>query len=430
MELGDSSAVIPDSFMGYRDDITMQMTMILDQIRAPLIVPVLRLAVYICLTMSVMLFVERVYMGIVISLVKLFGRKPEKRFKWEPMKDDIEHGNSVYPMVLVQIPMYNEREVYQLSIGAACGLSWPSDRIVIQVLDDSTDPTIKDLVEKECSRWASKGINIKYEIRDNRNGYKAGALKEGMKKSYVKSCDYVAIFDADFQPEPDYLWRTVKNELPSTFKAYRYQQHRWSCGPANLFRKMALEIMTNKNVTLWKKVHVIYSFFVVRKIVAHIVTFIFYCVVLPATVLVPEVTVPKWGAVYIPSIITLLNAVGTPRSLHLMVFWILFENVMSLHRTKATFIGLLEGGRVNEWIVTEKLGDLKAKSATKTLKKLRFRFGDRIHVLELGVGMYLFFVGCYDVFFGKNHYYLYLFAQAIAFFIAGLGQIGTIVPNS
>lgn len=68
-----------------------------------------------------------------------------------------------------------------------------------------------------------------------------------------------------------------------------------------------------QKVNLWKKVHVIYSFFLVRKIVAHIVTFMFYCVVLPATVFVPEVTVPKWGAVYIPSIITLLNAVGTPR---------------------------------------------------------------------------------------------------------------------
>lgn len=112
MELGDSTtSVIPDSFMGYRDDITLQMSMVLDQIRAPLIVPVLRLGVYICLTMSVMLFVERVYMGIVISLVKLFGRKPEKRFKYELMKDDIELGNSVYPMVLVQIPMFNEREV-------------------------------------------------------------------------------------------------------------------------------------------------------------------------------------------------------------------------------------------------------------------------------------------------------------------------------
>lgn len=68
-----------------------------------------------------------------------------------------------------------------------------------------------------------------------------------------------------------------------------------------------------QKVSMWKKFYVIYSFFFVRKIVAHLVTFIFYCVVLPATVLVPEVQVPKWGAVYIPSTITLLNAIGTPR---------------------------------------------------------------------------------------------------------------------
>lgn len=169
-----------------------------------------------------------------------------------------------------------------------------------------------------------------------------------------------------------------------------------------------------QKVTLWKKVHVIYSFFFVRKIIAHIVTFIFYCLVIPMTVLVPEVEIPKWGAVYIPSIITLLNSVGTPRSasiqvslshlspfwvcswtlllylyflfnhslshrsLHLLVFWILFENVMSLHRTKATLIGLLEAGRVNEWVVTEKLGDaLKIKPGVKVPRKPRFKFGDR-----------------------------------------------------
>ncbi|MCH97297.1 glucomannan 4-beta-mannosyltransferase 9-like, partial [Trifolium medium] len=151
----------------------------------------------------------------------------------------------------------------------------------------------------------------------------------------------------------------VKSELPSTFKAYRYQQHRWSCGPANLFRKMAMEILRNKRVTIWKKFYVIYSFFFVRKIIAHVVTFTFYCVILPATVLVPEVEVPKWGAVYIPSIITLLNAVGTPR-------------------TKATIIGLFEAGRVNEWVVTEKLGDaLKTKSSGKAVKKPRIRIDGR-----------------------------------------------------
>lgn len=61
-----------------------------------------------------------------------------------------------------------------------------------------------------------------------------------------------------------------------------------------------------------------------------------------------------------------------------MVFWILFENVMSLHRTKATFIGLLEAGRVNEWVVTEKLGDaLKTKAGAKAPKRPRFKIGER-----------------------------------------------------
>ncbi|CAM8955079.1 unnamed protein product [Rhodiola kirilowii] len=499
--------------------------------RAPLVVPLLKMVVGVCLVMSVMMFLERVYMGIVIVLVKLLKRTPEKMFKWEPIKDavDVEIGNSAYPMVLVQIPMYNEKEVYQLSIGAACGLSWPADRIIIQVLDDSTDPIIKEMVEVECKRWKSKGINIKYEIRDNRNGYKAGALKEGMKHNYVKQCDYVAIFDADFQPESNFLWRAVpflvhnpriglvqarwkfvnsdeclmtrmqemsldyhftveqevgsatysffgfngtagvwrisalneaggwkdrttvedmdlavraslkgwkfvylgdlqvKNELPSTFKAYRYQQHRWSCGPANLFRKMAKEIITNKKVSLWKKIYVIYSFFFVRKVVAHMVTFVFYCVVLPATVFFPEIEVPKWGSIYIPSTITILNAVGTPRSFHLLVFWILFENVMSLHRTRATLTGLLETGRVNEWVVTEKLG---AKAGGKGSKKSRINIGQRVHLLELAVGGYLFVCGVYDVAFGRNGYFIYLFMQAIAFFIAGFGYVGTIVPTS
>ncbi|XVF48166.1 hypothetical protein PTKIN_Ptkin03bG0169100 [Pterospermum kingtungense] len=91
-------------------------------------------------------------MGIVIDVLKVFGRKLEKRYKWKPMKDDVELGNFAYPMVLVQIPMYNEKEVYQLSIEAACGLSWPSDWIIIQVLDDSTNLIIKSLVEQECKR--------------------------------------------------------------------------------------------------------------------------------------------------------------------------------------------------------------------------------------------------------------------------------------
>ncbi|MFS8011708.1 putative glucomannan 4-beta-mannosyltransferase [Helianthus anomalus] len=222
----------------------------------------------------------------------------------------------------------------------------------------------------------------------------------------------------------------VKNELPSVLKAYRYQQHRWSCGPANLFRKMTIEIMKNKRVNWWKKLYVLYSFFFVRKIVAHIVTFTLYCVVIPATVLIPEVIIPRWGTIYIPTVITLLNAVGTPRSFYLVVFWVLFENVMSMHRTKATFIGLFETQRVNEWVVTEKQGDAsKAKAATQR-RQSRFRIGERILMLELCFGIVLLGCACYDLAYGKYHYYIYLYLQAIAFITMGCGYIGTQVPSS
>ncbi|CAH9142834.1 unnamed protein product [Cuscuta epithymum] len=123
------------------------------------------------------------------------------------MREDLEIGNASFPMVLIQIPMFNEREVYKISIGAACNLSWPSDRIVIQVLDDSTDLTIKDMIEKECIRGQARASI--FDIRDTRGGYKAGALKDGLKRDYVKDCEYVAIFDADFRPEPDFLQRSI-----------------------------------------------------------------------------------------------------------------------------------------------------------------------------------------------------------------------------
>ncbi|KAI3724069.1 hypothetical protein L2E82_35834 [Cichorium intybus] len=522
-----------ETFTTGGDDIIGKIIEFWRQFRVPVLVPLLTILLYISLAMSIMLFIEKVYMSLVVTFNYLFGRKTQKRYKWEEFKDDVESGNSVYPLVLVQVPMFNEREVYQLSIGAACRLSWPSDRIVIQVLDDSTDPVIKEMVQVECQKWASKGTNIHYQVRDNRKGYKAGALKEGLKHDYANECEYVVIFDADFQPESDFLretipflhhnselglvqarwkfvnsdeclmtrmqemslnyhfkveqefgssnhaffgfngtagvWRMaaineaggwkdrttvedmdlavraslkgwkflylgsikVKNELPSVFKAYRYQQHRWSCGPANLFRKMVYEIIINEKVALWKKLHVIYSFFFVRKIVAHIVTFVLYCVVIPMSVWVPEVEVPTWATIYIPTIITILNAVGTPRSFYLVAFWIVFENVMALHRTKGTFIGLLETQRVNEWVVTEKHGDAsKAKASTTHHRRLGFKLSDRLLMLELSMGLVLFASGCYDLAFGKYSYYIYLYLQAIAFIIMGLGYVGTHVPKS
>ena len=105
-----------------------------------------------------------------------------------------------------------------------------------------------------------------------------------------------------------------------------------------------------------------------------------------------------WSDIYLKINI---KTIGWCRSVHLIVFWILFENVMSLHRTKATFIGLLEAGRVNEWVVTEKLGDaLRMKMPGKASKKPRIRIGDRYITKNR-----TFWV--FSIFLGKWFIYLY-----------------------
>ncbi|XP_044974200.1 probable glucomannan 4-beta-mannosyltransferase 11 [Hordeum vulgare subsp. vulgare] len=531
------------------------------QARAFLVVPGIRLLVLLSLAMTVMILLEKLFVAAVCYAAKALGHRPERRYQWRPIaasacktggdeEAGLGGGSAAFPVVLVQIPMYNEREVYKLSIGAACALEWPADRVVIQVLDDSTDPVVKDLVEIECQRWKGKGVNIKYEVRGNRKGYKAGALKEGLKHDYVHDCEFIAMFDADFQPESDFLLRTVpflvhnpdialvqtrwkfvnsdeclltrfqemsldyhfkfeqeagsivysffgfngtagvwrisaiddaggwkdrttvedmdlavrtalkgwkfvyvgavkvRSELPSTFKAYRFQQHRWSCGPANLFKKMLIEILENKKVSFWSKLHLLYDFFFVGKIAAHTVTFIYYCFAIPLSVFFPEIQIPLWGVVYVPTVITLCKALGSPSSFHLVILWVLFENVMSLHRIKAAVTGLLDAGRVNEWVVTEKLGDAnKTKPAMEVLdavkvidvelttplvpklKKRRIRLWDKYNCSEIFVGTCIIICGFYDVLYANKGYYIYLFIQGLAFLVVGFEYIGTRPPT-
>lgn len=112
MEGINTAGLYPDRLVGGPlDGILGEVMLIWERMKAPLIVPVLRALVVVCLGVSLMLFCERVYMSIVIVLVKLFGRKPHKRYKFEPLRDDMESGNSEYPCVLIQIPMFNEKEV-------------------------------------------------------------------------------------------------------------------------------------------------------------------------------------------------------------------------------------------------------------------------------------------------------------------------------
>ncbi|MGH9790836.1 MAG: cellulose synthase family protein [Candidatus Acidiferrales bacterium] len=110
-----------------------------------------------------------------------------------------------WPTVTIQLPIFNERYVIERLIDSVAQIDYPRDRMQVQVLDDSTDQT-RAVARGVVERYQALGFPISYHHRKNRDGYKAGALGEGMKSA---TGEFITIFDADFQPPPDFLKRTI-----------------------------------------------------------------------------------------------------------------------------------------------------------------------------------------------------------------------------
>ena len=110
-----------------------------------------------------------------------------------------------WPRVTIQLPIFNERYVVQRLIETVCRLEYPRELLEIQVLDDSTDDTSR-IANSAVEKMKAAGFDIAYIHRKNRIGYKAGALRKGLK---VAKGDLVAIFDADFVPDTNFLMETV-----------------------------------------------------------------------------------------------------------------------------------------------------------------------------------------------------------------------------
>ncbi len=113
--------------------------------------------------------------------------------------------NALLPRVTVQLPTYNERYIVTRLIDAVVKFDYPRERLQIQVLDDSTDDTT-DLIRRLVKKYSAQGLDISLVRRTDRSGFKAGALSEGLKTA---TGELVAIFDADFVPQPDWLMKTV-----------------------------------------------------------------------------------------------------------------------------------------------------------------------------------------------------------------------------
>ena len=111
----------------------------------------------------------------------------------------------VLPRVLMQLPIYNERYVVERLLRAVALLDYPHDKLTIQLLDDSTDQTTA-IASKVIAELVNTGVNIQHIRRVDRSGYKAGALQAGLA---LDNSEFIAIFDADFIPQPDFIKRII-----------------------------------------------------------------------------------------------------------------------------------------------------------------------------------------------------------------------------
>ncbi|HPF37898.1 MAG TPA: glycosyltransferase [Phycisphaerae bacterium] len=133
-----------------------------------------------------------------------------------------ERPERAWPLVTTQIPLYNEANVAQRVIEAVARMDYPADRHEVQVLDDSTDET-RDIVDATVTRLRALGHDVRAIRRDDRRGYKAGALAAGLREA---SGQLIAIFDADFVPPADFLRRSVPLLMDEPTNAC--VQARWS----------------------------------------------------------------------------------------------------------------------------------------------------------------------------------------------------------
>ncbi|KAL6012310.1 putative xyloglucan glycosyltransferase 5 [Asimina triloba] len=524
--------------------------------RADYIAPSIQSLANFCVVLFLIQSLDRMILCIGCFWIKCKKIKP--RIEGDPLKsDDVEGSNSNYPMVLVQIPMCNEKEVYEQSISAVCQLDWPRDRLLIQVLDDSDDESIQWLIKSEVSKWSQKGVNIIYRHRLVRTGYKAGNLKSAMNCDYVKGYDFVAIFDADFQPNPDFLkhtvpyfkdnpelglvqarwafvnkdenlltrlqninlcfhfeveqqvngvflnffgfngtagvWRikaleesggwlertTVEDmdiavrahlngwkfiflndvkvicEVPESYETYRKQQHRWHSGPMHLFRLCLPAIITAK-ISVWKKMNLIFLFFLLRKLILPFYSFTLFCIILPLTMFVPEAELPMWIICYVPVFMSLLNILPAPKSFPFIVPYLLFENTMSVTKFNAMVSGLFKLGSSYEWIVTKKAGrssesDLiaAAERESKTLSNPHLNRGasesellelnrlkeqpqplpppkrtNKIYRKELALAFLLLTASVRSLLSAQGLHFYFLLFQGVSFLLVGLDLIG------
>ena len=145
-----------------------------------------------------------IFMYALAQLNLLFNYRSAQKKEDTSPKFDFTNSKEI-PKVTIQLPVYNEMYVMERLLDNIVTLEYPREKLEIQVLDDSTDESIVT-TEKHIKKLQKTGINIQHIQRSNRQGFKAGALKEGLE---IATGEFIAIFDADFLPQKDWLLQTI-----------------------------------------------------------------------------------------------------------------------------------------------------------------------------------------------------------------------------
>ncbi len=145
-----------------------------------------------------------IFMYALAQLNLLFNYLSAQKKKCNSPKYNLSNPEEV-PYVTIQLPVYNEMYVMERLLDNIALLDYPKDKLEVQVLDDSTDETVKTTCE-QINKLKQTGLDIVHITRTDRSGFKAGALKEGLK---IAKGEFIAIFDADFLPQKDWLKRTI-----------------------------------------------------------------------------------------------------------------------------------------------------------------------------------------------------------------------------
>jgi len=171
---------------------------------------VLDWATTICTALFLMANADKVMFAMLSAFVVNNQVRPaaRKRLNAYLRVEERNHTQHELPIVAIQVPLFNEAEVARRVIQHVCAMSWPKHKLLIQILDDSTKDECRQHVDEEVQIHRAAGINIVVLRREDRRGFKAGALNDGVLQ-LPAGVKYAAIFDADFMPTSTFLQDTV-----------------------------------------------------------------------------------------------------------------------------------------------------------------------------------------------------------------------------